>query len=234
MLSYYDPELESGLFSDASPKGVQATLAQRQLGGHWYPVNMASRSLTTTEQSYDQIEREAVAMHFGCFRFRKYLEGCHFSHFIDPEPLKAMMDKTKREAPARIERIRLKLQGFSRDVKLIKGSENPADFHSRHPFSYKRCSRAERRDFADIQNHLFMVVSMLPEAVTVDRVRQETKDDPVLTEVMKLKQNGLQSLPTTAAPQLQAFKNIWQSLLIADGLLLRGERIVIPEKLTKV
>ena len=69
-------------------------------------------------------------MHFGCTRFKLFLQGCHFTHFIDPEPLKHMMEKSKREAPARIERIRLMLQGFDSTIKLVKGKHNPADYLS--------------------------------------------------------------------------------------------------------
>jgi hypothetical protein len=87
-------------------------------------------------------------MHFGCTRFKLFLQGCHFTHFIDPEPLKHMMEKSKREAPARIERIRLMLQGFDSTIKLVKGKHNPADYLSRHPLPYSTCSKAERETFA--------------------------------------------------------------------------------------
>ena len=95
-------------------------------------------------------------MHFGCKRFKMFLQGIHFTHFIDPEPLKSMMEKSKKEAPARIEKIRLKLQGFNSSIVLVKGKHNPADYLSRHPLPYSLCSKAERESFRDIQNHLFL------------------------------------------------------------------------------
>ena len=70
LLTYYDPKEETALFTDASPVGVNAILAQKDENGCYRPVNIASRSLNETEQGYDQIEREAVAMHFGCKRFK--------------------------------------------------------------------------------------------------------------------------------------------------------------------
>ena len=91
-----------------------------------------------------------------------------------------MMEKTKREAPARIERIRLKLQGFDSTI-LVKGKHNPADFLSRHPLPYSLCSKAEKECFADVRNHIFVVVQMLPEALTVTRVREALAYDPILT-----------------------------------------------------
>ena len=59
-----------------------------------------------------------------------------------------MMEKGKREAPARIE-TRLKLQGFDSTIKLVKGKHNPAEYLSRHPLPYETCSKAERENYRD-------------------------------------------------------------------------------------
>ena len=233
MLNYYDTNKQTALFTDASPVGVNATLAQLDENGIYRPVHIASRSLTTTEQAYDQLEREAVAMHFGCFRFKIFLEGTHFFHYIDPEPLKAMMDKAKKEAPARIDKVRLKLQGFSREIKLIKGKENPADYLSRHPLPISRCSKEERRDYADIENYLFVVANMLPEAITNARVQEETCKDVTLSKIIDLLHSGVTSLPSNIDKNLQPFRFIWTALSTVGGLLLRGDRVVLPKSLIK-
>ena len=229
LLSYYDPKKETALFTDASPVGVNAILAQMDENGRYRPVNIASRALTETEQGYDQIEREAVAMHFGCKRFKIFLQGIPFKHFIDPEPLKSMMEKTKKEAPARVEKVRLKLQGFNSSIELVKGKHNPADYLSRHPLPYNLCSKAERESFCDIQNHLFLVANKLPEAITVPRVRDALKSDAVISKVMNLLRAGVRRCPEER--HLAPFKSIWQELSIGMGILLRGERVVLPQAL---
>ena len=53
LLSYYDPKKETALFTDASPVGVNAILAQKDENGCYRPVNIASRALNATEQGYD-------------------------------------------------------------------------------------------------------------------------------------------------------------------------------------
>ena len=198
--------------------------------GRWRLVNIASRALNDTEKNYHQLELEATAMHFGCERFKIFLQGIPFTHFIDPEPLKTMMEKTKREAPARINKIRLKLQGFNATIKLVKGKHNPADYLSRHPLPYRFCSKAERASFKDIQNHLFFVAQKLPEAVTVPRVREEIKHDAAIVEVMKLIRSGVKHCPADSL--LAPFKPIWSELSIGMDILLRGERVVLPRTLT--
>ena len=226
LLSYFDTKRETALFTDASPVGLNAILAQMDDEGRWRPVNIASRALNDTEKNYHQLEREATAMQFGCERFKIFLQGIPFTHFIDPEPLKTMMEKTKREAPARINKIRLKLQGFNATIKLVKGKHNPADYLSRHPLPYRFCSKAERASFKDIQNHLFFVAQKLPEAVTVPRVREEIKHDAAIVEVMKLIRSGVKHCPADSL--LAPFKPIWSELSIGMDILLRGERVVLP------
>ena len=232
MLAYFDTQRETALFTDASPIGVNATLAQMDESGCYRPVNIASRALNEAERNYHQLEREAVAMHFGCNRFKMFLQGIPFTHFIDPEPLKGMMEKTKREAPARIEKVRLKLQGFNSTIKLVKGKHNPADYLSRHPLPYKSCSKAERESFRDIQNHIFVIAQMLPEAITVTRVKEASKQDPVISKVMRLLQAGAVKCPADDK-RLAPFKPVWAELSVAADILLRGERVVLPQRLTK-
>ena len=232
LLTYFDTRKPTALFTDASPVGVNATLAQLDEEGRYRPVNIASRALTTTEMQYDQLEREAVAMHFGCTRFKIFLQGCHFTHFIDPEPLKHMMEKTKREAPARVERIRLKLQGFDSTIKIVKGKHNPADYLSRHPLPYSSCSEAEKECFADVRNHIFVVAQMLPEALTVTRVREALSKDPTLMKVVRLLQAGISVCPANDR-SLTPFRPVWAELSMGAGLLFRGERVVLPQGLVK-
>ena len=50
LLSYFDPKRETALFTDASPVGVNATLAQKDDKGLYRPVNIASRALNNTEK----------------------------------------------------------------------------------------------------------------------------------------------------------------------------------------
>ena len=59
-LQYYDPNAEVHLEVDSSIKGLGATLIQKQ-----QPVAFASKSLTTAESNYSNIERECLAIVHG-------------------------------------------------------------------------------------------------------------------------------------------------------------------------
>ena len=70
-LTYFDPQKEMMLQVDASTKGLGATLMQDNK-----PVAFASRALTDTKSRYAKIERELLAVVYGCEKFHTYLYGC--------------------------------------------------------------------------------------------------------------------------------------------------------------
>ena len=82
-LTYFNPSKETSLQVDASNKGLGAVPLQEGK-----PIAFASKALTETEQRYANIERELLAVVFGCERFRTYLYGCKFQVESDHKPLK--------------------------------------------------------------------------------------------------------------------------------------------------
>ena len=70
VLRFYDPRKELTLSVDASSKGLGAVLIQEE-----QPVAYASRALTKCQMNYAQIEKEALAILFGCTKFHQYVFG---------------------------------------------------------------------------------------------------------------------------------------------------------------
>ena len=84
----------------------------------------ASRSLSKTEQSYAQIEKECLAIVFGCERFKQYLLGRDSIQVeSDHKPLEVIFKKSLLSAPKRLQRMLLRLQKYNLQVKYKRGSE---------------------------------------------------------------------------------------------------------------
>lgn len=78
MLTLFDPKLKHIVWVDASTKGIGAGLLQNNK-----PIAFASKSLSNTEQHYVNIEREMLAVVFGCKHFHIYLFCKQF--VVEPE-----------------------------------------------------------------------------------------------------------------------------------------------------
>ena len=81
-LKYYDRNKPVILQCDASLKGLGACILQDNK-----PIAFTSKSLTDTETRYANIERELLAIVFGCEKFHKYLYGRSFVVESDHKPL---------------------------------------------------------------------------------------------------------------------------------------------------
>ena len=133
-LQYYDPNTDVNLEVDASLKGLGAALVQQN-----GPVAFASKTLTTTQSNYSNIERECLAIVHGIQRFHHYLYGKRFTVVTDHKPLEMIFTKPIHAAPPRLQRMLLKIQGYDFDVVYRPGSQMIlADTLSRLPNQSKQ------------------------------------------------------------------------------------------------
>ena len=202
-------------------------MVQRDPGTSTPPhiIAYASRALTPTERRYSQTEKEALAIVWGIEHFHLYLYGASFTLYTDHKALEVIFGNPVSKPPARIERWLLRLQQYNFRVMYKRGSQNPADFLSRHPVP----STKPHTNVADTYVN-FLTVTAVPPALTVSEVGEATTKDAVHCLVREAIQTGQWS-----NTQLKQFKLIKDDLTIDydNNVLLRGTRIVIPISLTK-
>lgn len=88
VLRFFDPSEPVKLQVDASKSGLGACILQ---DGH--PIAYAPRSLTQAEGHYAQIERELLAVVFGCERFNHHIYGRPVDVMSDHKPLVSITKK---------------------------------------------------------------------------------------------------------------------------------------------
>ena len=79
---------------DSSIYGIGACLFQHYNGKNHF-IELASRSLTSTQQNYGSTKREVLALVFALKRFHSYLAGVHFFLMTDHKPLLALQTQSK-------------------------------------------------------------------------------------------------------------------------------------------
>lgn len=226
LLVHYDPTQELILECDASPEGVGAVLSHN-VNGVNKPIGFRSRTLTSAEKNYSQLEKEALALIFGVTKFRDYLLGRTFTLKTDHEPLVGLFKETKATpttAAARIQRWALTLGAYSYRIQYKPGQANQnADALSRLPLPHDQ-PRTEDNRLQGV--HVLDILDTGP--VSRKQLEDLTTKDPVLVALREIIKEGWPR--KLQDPVLQPF---WpqRHTFSLDGLLIRrGERVVIPEK----
>ena len=106
-LAHYNPEAPTKISADASSYGLGAVLLQL-VQSQWRPIAYASQSMTATERSYAQIEKEALAATWACEKFADYILGRSIVIETDHKPLVPLLGtKSLDSLPPRVLRFRL-------------------------------------------------------------------------------------------------------------------------------
>ena len=110
MLSYFDKTFNTFLVVDASPIGLGAVLVQEnpRNSEDIRIIAFASRSLSDVERRYSQIEKECLAIVYGCKMFHIYLYGRSFIVDSDATALEYIFNGSHCKIPMRIERWSLR------------------------------------------------------------------------------------------------------------------------------
>ena len=231
VLSLFDQSRETVISADASSYGLGAVLLQRQPDGELKPISYISRSLTPTEQRYAQIEKEALAFTWACERFSDYLLGMEFHIHTDHKPLVPLFgSKNLDELPIRVQRFRLRMMRFKFTISHVPGkSLLVADALSRAP-----CSEAGREDLLlqqETEAYVNIVVQKIPATEKqLERIRRHQEEDEECKLAAEYCRSGWPSRQSLHGA-MKHYYSVASEISVKDGLLMRGNRVVIPAAL---
>ncbi len=231
VLAHYDPKLPLRLEVEASPAGVGAVLTQVMSDGN-RPIAYASRSLTSAEKNYSQLEREGLAIIFGLEKYHQYLYGRKFKLVTDNQPLALILGPKKgipALATARLQRWAIKLSAYQYDMEYRSSEQNAnADMLSRLPIPGP--PEEVQGLFCVSEVHEVHRVQLENLPVSPSQIRAATLHDPVLSRVVHFVVNGWPSV-CELSPELKVYHKNKDEYTLEDGCILRGIRVVIPAKL---
>ena len=224
VLAFYDPQKPITLSVDASPDGLGAALCQEDK-----PVAFMSRSLTDCEQRYAQIEKEMLAVVFGLEHFHYYVYGKSVKVETDHKPLEAIIKKPLSSAPPRLQRMLLRLMKY--DVTLVYKPGKDMFV----PDTLSRAALPQQSpssDDWDMQVH--MVITSLPMSdEKLEMFQKATKEDETLQTLQMQIQTGWPKNKADVPVCIRAFSGFHEEISVADGLLLKGEQLIVPASLQK-
>ena len=168
VLKFFDPHKPTTISVDASSKGIGAVLLQED-----NPIAYASKSLTTCQRNYAQIEKEMLAIVFGCTKFHDYIYGLpKVLVETDHKPLESILCKPLHQAPARLQRMIMSIQKYPINVHYKPGKQLfIADTLPRAPLSDKACD-------LEFQQYDINVLQTLPiPGSKLSTIKEKTAED---------------------------------------------------------
>ncbi|RUS91936.1 hypothetical protein EGW08_000338 [Elysia chlorotica] len=215
-LAIYDPHKELTLENDASEYGLGSVLLQ-----DGKPLGFASRTLSEAERNYAQIEKELLAVIFGMNKFYHYTFARPVTVVTDHKPLVSIANKPLSKAPKRLQSMFLKLQAFDFNLIYKPGTQlHVSDSLSRAPLptvnAVHTCSNISHSPFKDSR---------------LSEIKAATVLDPVLSQLKLIILQGWPDLKSDLPSCVLPYFNYRDELTVQDGIILRGDRIVIPSSL---
>ena len=225
VLVHFDSELPLVVACDASPYGLEAVLSHKYANGSERPIGYASRSLSSAERNYSQLEREGLACVFGVKRFHSYLYGHSFSLITDHKPLEGLFHEDRAipaQASSRIQRWALTLAMYDYHLIHKKGSEHAnADAFSRLPLPVTLDTTPQPPEV------ILLMEQMRNSPVNTDHIRTWTRRDTTLSQVVQFVRYGWPTHLNDSS--LQSYWQKRTELSLQEECLLWGNRVVIPQ-----
>lgn len=174
------------------------------------------------QKKYSQIDKEAYAIIYGIKKFYQYLYANKFTLITDHRPLVQIFDPTKKLpicSALRMQHYALFLRAFDYKIQYRKTKEHGnADCLSRLPITIRTNHSYEITDMFEIQ-----LIEDLP--ITVQQLTTETNQDNEPRKIREAILNG------KVLNKEDRFHIEQHEFHVQAGVLLRGQRVVIPKKL---
>ena len=225
-IAFFDPRRPIIVRVEASfHEGLSAGLFQKT-GKGLQPVHFISRSMTETEQRYSQTEKDALAVKWAKGRFSMYLLGApRFKIITSHKPLIPMFNKTSGKLPPRIEKWVMDMQDVDYELVYEPGKDeaDPLDYLSRHPLPTTETDDTEQ---------IIKQIVETEHAIVLPKIADRTTKDEILKDVVqRIQKNDWEK--NKKRPEILPYYRIKEELSVAGGLLLRGQQIIVPDKLQK-
>ncbi|UYV74340.1 K02A2.6-like [Cordylochernes scorpioides] len=229
-LALFDPSRTTIVSADASSFGLGGVLRQEQPDGSLKPIAYVSRTLSETEKRYSQIEKEGLAIVWTCDRLKDYVTGIKIHIETDHKPLIAIFtSKSLEDMTPRLQRLKMRMMRYSYQISHIAGKKQiVADMLSRKPMSKPHKDELEEELSAYIQSIEF--------PATEERlleISRKQKEDSLCSQLAKYCMSGWPKNKREVDPALRGYWQFQEDLTYQNGLLLRGQRILIPKSLRK-
>ena len=170
------------------------------------------------------IELESLVVTWVMEKFHHFLYGNEFILETDQKPLEAILSKSLNQATPRLQRILIRTFPYHFKVRYILGQTNHiADCLSRLGFQKDSISLSKLQ--------INQITSQLKaRSNSLHSIQIATQADDKLGIIKHIIQQGWPKTIKEVLIKVQKYWTFHEELMIEDGLILKGMRIIIPDK----
>ena len=238
----YDLNRKTCLVTDWSNSGIGFMLKQKYCDcvsdtptccpEGWQLTLVGSRFTTPAESRYAPIEGEALAVVYGLRQTKYYTLGCPDLHVAtDHKPLLGILgDKSLHEINnRRLLNLKEKTLDFSFKIHHVTGRNNTGpDAISRYP--QKNQDPAEESEERAMTLQAMSTLNVVTNIISWDMVKDHTLKDKTLQDLITAIHDGFAREDNRMGP-LKQYKQYADSLYTINGVVMLGQKIVIPASL---
>ena len=227
----YDPKLPVKIDTDASSSGIGAVISHIMEDGTERPIEFASRTLSSAERNYSQIEKEALSLVWGVKKFHKFVYAREFTLITDHKPLLFILKEDKaipEMGASRILRWAVTLSSYQYKIQYRPTEKHAnADVCSRFPLKTQEAE--PDREVSEVLFNNFLDKPV----INFNSIRKFTGKDVILCKVRKLVREGWPSRLAEDQVYLKPYFDRRTELSLEKDCVLWGTRVVVPEDLQK-
>lgn len=216
VLKLYDVNDDVKLQVDASSTALGAVLLQKE-----QPIAYASKALTESQQRYSQLEKEALAIKFGCEKFHQYVWGKKLVVESDHKPLETIFQKPLHSSPARLQRIRLSLLTYDPVVVYKEGKQ----MFIADPLS-RDCENDQPPDDSESDLQVQLILSISDQEL--EKLLRLTRVDETCKQLSELIINGWPRDVDSLPKNLKSYWNFREELSVYEGIIYKANKTFIP------
>ena len=221
VLAYFEDSENLVLQVDSSKSGIGAVLMQ-----NGRPLEYASRALTPAEQNWAQIEKETLAIVYGLERFDQYTYGRTVTVCSDHKPLDMILRKPLSQAPKRLQALIMRLNRYDITFQYVPGTA----LHLADTLSRAYPEATDRQESPRIMN--VDAFEMIADK-RLETIKRASNQDDEVQSLLHTILNGWPECKDETPENVQPYFALRDTLSCEDGLILKGERILIPKSLRK-
>ena len=248
LLAYYDKDKAVFIEVDASGQGLGAVLLQGnileeellaspQTEGRYLsfrnrlkPIAFASKSLSDAETRYSNIERELLGVVWAVEHFHHYTFANKINIISDHKPLHPLFSgKSLVSCSPRTARLLLKI--VDKDIRFYY--QNGPTMHISDALSRLPTHNTTSGNQQEVQGLKVSIseVSPVQSNVSFNQLKEHTSKDQVMQQMLEYVMKRWPRMQKDCIEQLRAYHTFKEEISTIDGLLFKGQRLIVPSAL---